>query len=127
MKFLKIKLNEKILGKIDISIAEYNEDKHGSKLDFYYDEIETDLIDIVGLEDNIDIIVDDEGLLKPGIPVFELFLGNEGPAHLAGTILLGRRSETIDGIDTIGFETQEQVRDVLDNIKVRLIGFTKSA
>lgn len=57
-----------------------------SKSDDFYKLLECDLFDVVRVSDEIDIFVDDEGLLKSGNPVSEVAL-DWGNTKLAGILV----------------------------------------
>ncbi|HAC5789043.1 TPA_asm: hypothetical protein GZX72_14560 [Listeria monocytogenes] len=65
-----------------------NYDESESFLDFSYKHINCDLIEHVGLAPNIDIIVDEEGLLKPYDKVNVVRDSSTGVrAHLVGNMM----------------------------------------
>lgn len=87
-------------------------------LDFYYKNLNCDLIDIVGTiwEDAV-LVVDDEGLFKqsPQINFTASVLygiGDHGQP-IVGDALLCTNAYTPDGVETVGFE-KEKAETLLD-------------
>lgn len=97
-------------------------------LDFFQEHVEN-IIDIVNMhvydyENDIAVVVDDEGLLKVGNIVYEIKF-KEQKIQLAGTLLIGKNEMREDGLYTVGF-TSEELRDIHNNkhIVVKAIGET---
>jgi hypothetical protein len=62
--------------------------------------IDADLIDYVDLNEEICLIVDEEGLLKSGNLVYEIrFEGHTH--HIAGKFAIGRNEESMEGLKTV--------------------------
>lgn len=89
----------------------------------YCQHIGCSMIDIAYLSRDVCIIVDDEGLLKSGNPVFEVKTANGHSLQLAGTLLVAGNKETDDGaeIDTL---STYQCLELLHNLQICLIGET---
>jgi len=97
----------------------------GNELKFYQNSIDCRTIDIVNLSKDVCIIIDDEGLLKSGNPVFEVKTEMiDEPLQLAGTMLFAGQTETDEGaeIDTL---STGKCLELLNNLKIRVIGVTK--
>lgn len=93
-----------------------------NRLKDYYDLIDCDCIDIVTLSNDVSVIVDDEGFLKSGNPVFEVKYN--GYIHqLAGTMVFVKNVYTNEGIDSSGFDNLE-LCDLLLDLRVKMIGVT---
>jgi len=93
-----------------------------NRLKDYYDLIDCDCIDIVTLSNDVSVIVDDEGFLKSGNPVFEVKYN--GYIHqLAGTMVFVKNVYTNEGIDSAGFNDPELV-DLFLKLKITMIGVT---
>lgn len=97
------------------------------KLEFYYKMIKTDVIDVVSITDDIDIVVDDEGLLKSGSPVYEITRNDNliPPMQLAGVLLFGKNKVSEDGIEITGFDTKKDVVEFVNSISIKVVGKTK--
>ena len=95
-----------------------NED--GVHLSEMQDLIGTDIVTVVSLKNNIDMWVDDEGLLKSGNFV-NRYIIEDFQIDLAGNaILLGN-----DGNGgTVGLN-EEQVEYLAENLRFGLVGFTR--
>lgn len=87
--------------------------------------IDGDLIDVCEYNDEIDIVVDDEGLLKSGLPVFWLHTPY-GEYQLAGKLLFMKKEKTNDGIKLTGMNIGD-VYCLLNQLNgsLGLIGVTK--
>lgn len=104
-------------------IIEQNGDQD-SELKFYQDNIDCRMIDIVDLSKDVCIIIDDEGLLKSGNPVFEVKTEKiDEPLQLAGTMLFAVQMETDEGIEVSTLSTVECL-ELLNHMNIRLIGKT---
>lgn len=94
-------------------------------LQFYYRELGCGTIDIVSLTDEIDLVVDDSGMLKTGNYVFEIDTDIYVESlKIAGPILVGILGGKYKDT-TVGFGSEEAVKDVfLKYIKdrIKLIG-----
>lgn len=97
------------------------------KLQWFYKHIDTDTIDIVRMTEAVDIVVDDNGLLFPDKPVFEIINTEfpNRPLQLAGTLLFGKNKFIEDeGMETVGFKTELEVAEFATTLKIKLIGIT---
>lgn len=97
------------------------------KLQWFYKHIDTDTIDIVRITESIDIVVDDNGLLFSGKPVFEIIHQEfpNRPLQLAGILLFGKNKFIEDeGMEVIGFSTEKEAIEFASRLKIKLIGIT---
>lgn len=80
--------------------------------------------DFLDYSDEITILVDDEGLFKEGLPVFEIESNYGDVNKLAGKLLFVRNieNEYSTDIDSI---TNEDILELRDKMKIQFIGFTK--
>lgn len=97
-----------------------NEKDKNKGLEFYYENIGCDIIDIVRISRKTLIICDDEGLLKRGNPIFSILLPNGEEFQIAGTFMIAKK----DGAKTVGFNSLSDVSKHLSNIKIGIIGIT---
>lgn len=89
-----------------------------------YDHIGCELVEFVDLPNGIVAIVDEEGLLYSGNPVFKL-TNNEGhELHLVGNILIGENEETDDG-KGVKEISKESFVDFKTNYQITLVGMTQ--
>jgi len=98
------------------------------EINFYYKTLKINTFDIVQYNDELEFIVDDEGLLKSGNPVFEI--PNDiyvEPLNIAGGFLIGKRVVTEDDIKTIGFSSKDEADIALRKagLKLKVIGVTR--
>lgn len=129
-------VEDSILPKIEISVvaleSKGEEFESREMLDFYYKEIECDLIDVATFgnpyeKNHFSVIVDDEGLLKSGNVAMALLLPIEGETltlELCGTLLFSK-SELIEGegLVEVGL-TEEEIQYVIENLGIKIIGIT---
>lgn len=102
---------------LSVKKVESNED---IGLELMYKEIECARVDVAQLTDEIDLWVDDEGLMKSGTKAWRLdYKGNM--VELAGKILVSSRDN--EG-SSIGL-SDEQVEDIKNNLTVKPIGIVK--
>lgn len=109
--------------------VENNKNKNGfvtvdekDSLKDYYKHIETDIVEMVDLTEDIIAIVDEEGLFKMRNPVYE-FNVNGHKFTLVGNILLGKLE--VDGYDTnIVSIDASTVSNFIKQAGVRIIGYT---
>ncbi|MFD1363164.1 hypothetical protein [Lentibacillus salinarum] len=86
--------------------------------------INAELMDVVEFNEEIDIVVDDEGLLVSDNPVLEV-VTEYGAQQLAGTLLFLKKEFTNDGINLVGLEAGELFDLLLKLIgKIKIIGKT---
>lgn len=94
-------------------------------LQFYYRELGCSMIDIVSLTEEIDLVVDDSGMLKTGNYVFEIDTDiYVETLKIAGPILLGVLGGEYKD-KTVGFETEKEVNEVFQKYikdKLKLMG-----
>jgi hypothetical protein len=102
-----------------------------NNLDFFYEHIKCDLIDIVrpyalqkesGKCKNLILIVDDESLLKAN-PKVNIFASLAYGYPIYGKVLVGKEQARDDGIHTVGLNEEdtkafnEAMLEMIDNIK----------
>lgn len=110
----------------DNFVAEAIEVEEKVGLQTMYDNIGCDTVDVVRLPNNIDVWVDDEGLLKSGNVVMDYLVkenkeSEEFSLQLAGNALL--LSYDNEG-NSLGL-SDEQIKWIQNNIQVRPYGITK--
>jgi|SRR5699024_5191946 len=81
------------------------------------------MIDIVSISDEIAVIVDDEGLLVSGNPVFNVQF-DQLEMQLAGTLLFASQKDTGEGLELISIRNSDFL-ELADKLKLRIIGETK--
>lgn len=106
----------------DPEIVEFTERLNGDKLTWFYNQINCDLVDFVSINNDVDIIVDDEGLLKSGNPVFEVSFTKSRSFQLAGILLVGKKVYTNDGIIVEGFDSIHELLNFANSMSVKLVG-----
>lgn len=120
MKVYFIGFDFKIMSYVD-GVKEIEKDDKNGNLKDYYRIIDCDLIDIVNYSEEIAIVVDDEGLLKSGNPVFEINLPNGNQLHLAGTLVFAKdpkNGESLTGLDA------GEIYNLMMNLDIKVIGVT---
>src|SRR5699024_10851863 len=101
--FFKIYINKEEQ-RIKTDIVPY--DLKMKKLEFFYKNIQCEYIDVVdvGNEYELSIVCDDEGLLKSGNVVMDVYHESlKEPFSLAGALLIGKNINTDDGVEIEGF------------------------
>lgn len=96
------------------------------------DELEVEINKILGAtgydfydySDEIAILVDDQGLFKEGLPVFEVESTYGDTVRLAGTLLFVRNVENEYSTE-IGNIRDEDIIQLRNELKIQFIGFTK--
>lgn len=78
----------------------------------------------MNLTEDVCIIIDDEGLLKSGNPVLEIETESCYQLQLAGTLIFAGNRHTDEGDEITSLETGECL-NLLNNLKIRVIGVTK--
>lgn len=123
MYFLKIGINQDSK-KIEPEIVEYNHTE--DKLDFFYNRLSCQCIDVVDVGEEICLVCDDEGLLNTGNPVMEIhhddFVEN---IKLAGHILMGKNAVTKEGIEIVGFNTEGELLKATREFRFGVYGVVK--
>lgn len=99
-------------------------EKENNNLKNYYNIIGCDTIDIVNLNEDIAIVVDDDGLLKSGTPVFEIKTEDGAELQLAGKLLFAKNNYTNDGTKLTGL-TSGEIFNLMINLEIRVIGVTR--
>lgn len=97
--------------------------------DSHIDEGVNKILDASGYDyydysDDIVILVDDQGLFKEGLPVFEVESTYGDTARLAGKLIFVRNVETEFSTD-IGSIRDEDIVRLRDELQIQFIGFTK--
>lgn len=80
--------------------------------------------DFYDYSEDIAILVDDQGLFKEGLPVFEIESLYGDTARLAGKLLFVRNVETEYSVN-IGSILDEDVLELRNELKIKFIGITK--
>lgn len=80
--------------------------------------------DFLDYSDEITILVDDEGLFKKGLPVFEVESSYGDISRLVGKMLFLRNIENEDSTN-IGSITPEDIYKLRDGMNIKFIGLTK--
>lgn len=87
--------------------------------------IGADLIDVAEWDENIDIVVNDEGLLVEGNLVYDIKTPN-GNIQLAGDLLFLKKEFQEDGIKLVGMDSDEALKMLIDlQSAIRVIGVTR--
>jgi len=119
-------MNKMLVIRFDMDKLKFKEEiveiEGKNRLQTYYKLIDCDCIDIAPLSSDISVIVDDEGFLKTGNPVFEIYYKGH-TLQLAGTMIFVKNVPTTEGIDSAGFNDPELV-DLFLNLKITMIGVT---
>ncbi|KRG13912.1 hypothetical protein ACA30_13350 [Virgibacillus soli] len=113
---------EKQLLQVNTKVVSFEGGGMKEKLSFFREEIDCHTFDIVQYTPVIDLVVDDEGLLVSGNPVFEFPNG----ILIVGSFLVGRQVKTKEGIETVGFPSEEALWEQIhkDRFAYRVIGVT---
>lgn len=90
-------------------------------LEKMYELLGCSTVDVVSLDHNIDMWVDDEGLLKSGNMVMDYTISNDAPIKLSGNVLLLASN---DEGETIGL-SDEQLSWIQKNLTYRAIGYVR--
>lgn len=125
--FLLVKVDDDL--KVQMKVISFGNGSISEKLKFFYESLGCSSIDIVQFNQEMDLIVDDEGLLFPNKPVFEIpsDLYTES-LKIAGDFLIGKRVLVPDeGYETVGFESLQEMEEHFKatNLQFRLIGVTR--
>lgn len=87
-------------------------------------DFQCDLINVVRYNDEVDIIVDDTGLLKSGNPVLEVDTPY-GTRQLAGKLLFLKSEMTDEGVINTGMDYEQALALIAElHDRVSLIGVT---
>lgn len=108
-----------------IQIEEKNKD---DKLEKFYKEINCRSIDYISFPNNMDIIVDDEGLFKQGNPVFKIRETDQtNEVFVPGEFLIGTNIKTEEGKVFAGYPTEKELYLALaeNKITIDLFGLVK--
>ena len=118
--FLKVFLDES--KEVDYEVIEFDETKQ-KRLEFYYENMNCGLIDIVGPGTGVEFVVDEEGVLASNNPIFIARMDDmpEGDTFtIVGTFLVGM----FNGVDeTVGFSSVDSLDSRLGNHLQ--VGFTR--
>ena len=105
-------------------VVEFKKNADDSNLKDYYNIIGCSSIDIVELNEDIAVVVDDEGLLKSGSPVFEITTNDGHELHLAGKLIFAKNHYTDDGVELMGLDSGE-ILSLMVDLKLSVIGVTQ--
>lgn len=122
MKVLLIKFDLNTMRFIT-EIESFKKDSERNALHDYYRLIDCNSIDIVNYNDDIAIIVDDEGLLKSNNPIVEITINDSYKHHLAGTLIFAKNHYGDDRISLIGLSDGE-IFNLMTTLKLKAIGVT---
>ena len=117
MKFMKLSFD---YHKMDFNV-DFIDVERGDLLKDCYNEIGCEIVDMVSIDDTFTAIIDDEGLLKSGNPVFEFSNGY----HFAGNILIATTKIKEDLEVELDSVNIERAFEFLSKYKARLVGVTK--
>lgn len=116
---LKFNKEEQI---VTISVVEIEEKSNATK---FAALIEADLIDVAEYNQKYDIVVDDEGFLIEGNPVYEIQTPY-APIQLAGNLLFLKKELGEDGVYLVGLTAGEAFNLLLElEDKIKPIGITR--
>lgn len=121
--FLKISFNS-VESNINMEVLEFDKTDLQGQLSNCYRALDCTNIDIIPFSNKIDFIVDDEGLLASGNPVFKIpsVLYMED-LHIAGDFLVATKKISPQGIKNIaGFNNIKEIQDVVSQLKITLVG-----
>ncbi|WP_053071868.1 DUF3846 domain-containing protein [Ornithinibacillus contaminans] len=105
----------------EFSIVKIEENRDTLELDDYYKIIGCERIDITDYNDDIAIIVDDEGLFKENTFYTEFVAPDGCNFQLAGKLIFARNVYTENGTSLTGLTAGECFK-LIDSIKPRLMG-----
>lgn len=108
--------------KLNLSVV-YSTENEQDNLDFYYHNLNCEIIDVVNYSPDIAIIIDDEGFLKSGQPIYELTDSKGNKMRLAGTLLFAQ-SHYDNGEVTLKGLSKSQAFHIMTNMKIKMLGFT---
>lgn len=128
--YLLVERMEETLRHVQTQIVKCGENESIDEgLSFYYKQLGCNSIDIVEFNEELDLIVDDEGLLVSNNPVFEipskLYKDN---LHIAGSFLIGKRLNIRGGgSETVGFSDINELTEAINqaDFRLRVFGQTK--
>src|SRR5690625_2440196 len=91
------------------------------RLQTFYQHINCSSIEVTDITKDIDVIVDDEGLLVSGNPVLEVVHKKHPDRihHLAGVLLFGKNKVSDDGVETVGFSNEHEAGEFIRNLKIK--------
>lgn len=108
-------------GRFKMELVDIHE---GSDYKTFRNLIDSDLIDVAEYNENVDIIVDDEGLMVSGNPVIEIQT-KWGKRQLAGKLLFLKREIEDDSVRNVGLSVGEVFALSLElEKKISLFGIT---
>lgn len=126
--FVHVTFKNGVMQNIQIAFVAFEGKTVEEKTDFYYKTLKINTFDVIPYNEELEFIVDDEGLLKSGNPIFEI--PSEiyvGPLHITGGFLIGKRVVTENKIETVGFSSKDEADIALRKagLKLKLIGVTR--
>lgn len=99
-----------------------------ASIDEQYDKLiellGSDGLDVLDYNDDIAILVDDVGVVKPNNPVFELKTEDGHTLQLVGKLLFVRNVYNADSTDFGGI-TYEDVEYIRNDLNIKIIGMIK--
>lgn len=96
-----------------------------NKLNFFYNNLDCQTIDVVPLNESLAIICDDEGLLISDNPVFVIIDKNGNKREIAGKFMIAKNQLTDEGMDTVGFDSLNEIISAIESLNIGLLGVTK--
>src|SRR5690606_34797761 len=87
----------------DSKVVSFEGNEQDEKLSFFRESIGCQWFDIVAYSEVLDLVVNDEGLMISGNPVFDF----PNDMKIAGSFLVGRQLMTEEGVNTVGFDSVE--------------------
>lgn len=83
-------------------------------------------IEIIDYSKEIAIILDDQGMVKEGNPIFEIVAPDNAIIHLAGTLIFAKNiynTESVD-LDSLKFE---EIQYLVQNLDIKVEGMVKKS
>lgn len=115
-----IKFHLSKVGRVETSTV--TKPKSIGKLEFFYEQLDCRLVEVVPLNDSMILICDEEGLLTSQNPVFNIFNFNgQENIQIAGSFIIAKEGKDFE----ITSLNSSDAKDVLDNISVSQFGITK--
>lgn len=123
--FLHVKVNQNGITAEPISLFADEQDLHKIN-QFFYNTLNIQFFDIVSYNDELDLIVDDEGRFVVDNPIFIMSPAMyKEPLIIYGDFLVGRKIQTEEGFSVVGFESKDKLKEALAKAEfsVSIIGF----
>lgn len=109
-------------------VVSFDSENNKDKQSFYHKAINCKTFEFLQYSEELDFVTDEEGRSVSGNPVFQipndLYVED---LHVTGSFLIGKRVETEQNVETIGFTNEEELWSAIHQAKFRLklIGTTK--